>query len=147
MDSKLKKQWTSVSASGSFQSPLTLSKATGVPISVTKSFLSAHDGYTLHKEPRRNFTRRKFIARSINHIWGGDLLDVSRYTADNDGVRFILFFIDFVSRKLYGEPVLNKRGISIVVAMTMIFDRAGTMPERICYDRGSEMYNKVETLY
>ena len=58
----------------------------------------------------------------------------------NDGVRYLLFVIDILSRKLWVEPLKNKTAKSVIEGMKTIFKDA--KPKKIRADRGAEFLNK-----
>ena len=91
------RRWANPSAAGSFQGPQALSKATGATKKEAEDYLTKRDGYTLHKQPRRKFIRRKFVSTTVQSQWMADLLDVSNMADENDNVRFLLLCIDVVS--------------------------------------------------
>ena len=71
-------------------------------------FLSLSETYTKFRASKNNFTRLKVQSYRINEIWSGDLADVHQLAKVNDGKKFLLVFVDCLSRFLRVEPVDNK---------------------------------------
>jgi hypothetical protein len=63
-----------------------------------REWLSAQDTYTLHKQPRIHFRRRKTFSVGIDDLWQADLVDLTSLSRHNDGYRFILTVIDVFSK-------------------------------------------------
>ena len=141
MVKRIVKNWRNPNAAGGLQGPKRYAGNNNVKLTNVISYLRGRDGYTLHKQPRRKFPRRKIVATTINSQWVGDLLDLQKLSKDNDGVKYILFYIDVVSRKLYGEPLIDKSGASVLKATKAIFDRVKVKPRRIQFDKGTEINN------
>ena len=141
MERKLK-QWVNPGAPGSFQGSRALSKATGVSKKDALDYLKKHDGYTLHKQPRRRFPRRKLVTTTLQSQWMADLLDMSNYAAENDNVKFLLLCIDVVSRKLYGQGIKDKKAKTVAAALENIFVSNNAQPQKsLQTDGGGEFWN------
>ncbi len=69
-----------------------------VDASKVKDEFSKQDAYTLHKLVNRKFPRLRVIVNRVDDQWDVDLMDMSRYAKVNDGVRYVLIFIDILSR-------------------------------------------------
>ena len=147
MVKRIVKNWRNPNAAGGLQGPKRYAGNNNVKLTNVISYLRGRDGYTLHKQPRRKFPRRKIVATTINSQWVGDLLDLQKLSKDNDGVKYILFYIDVVSRKLYGEPLIDKSGASVLKATKAIFDRVRVKPRRIQFDKGTEINNKLNNKF
>ena len=106
-------------------------------------FLSRQDTYTLHKPRRVRFRRRKTIARHINHIWTVDLVHMIGFSALNDGYKYLLAVVDMFSRQAYVEPMKTKTAKATLAAFQNVLRRAGTRPNKIQADKGTEFYNSV----
>ena len=111
------------------------------------TYLKGRDGYTLHKQGKRRFKRRKTVVGGINQQWIGDLLDMQKLSSENDGIKYILFYVDAVSRKIYGEPATSKSADSILAATKAIIKRTNIKPLKIQFDRGGEIQNNKVRKY
>jgi hypothetical protein len=72
-------------------------------------FLPGQDAYTLHRDVRRRFVRRKTVSTGINDLWQCDLVDLSTLSRSNDNYKYLLTCIDVLSK--YGRvmPVKDKK--------------------------------------
>lgn len=113
--------------------------ATHRPRSTAKAQLSAIPAYSLHKQIRRKFPRRRYQVSGIDHLWQADLADFSHMWRQNGGFRFVLFMIDVFSKFLWVEPIKNKRSISTLAALQAILARSEPRrPLHVMTDKGGE---------
>lgn len=107
-----------------------------------KRWLREQDVYTLHRDVKRKFTRRKFITSGVDVQWGADLADVSNTSKYNDGVTYLLIVIDVFSKYLFIEPLKSKRAKDVLQAFERVLrhDRA---PHILQTDKGGEFNNKL----
>ena len=63
--------WATVGEPASFRGVTTFSKQFTTPKNKVEEFLQGRDGYTMLRQPRRLFPRRKTIATTINSQWQG----------------------------------------------------------------------------
>ena len=63
-------------------------------------WLSNQDAYAIQKPIRYRFKTANVRVTSINEQWDIDLLSMINLSDDNDGVRYLLFAIDILSRKV-----------------------------------------------
>ena len=99
-------------------------------------FLSLSETYTKFRASKNNFTRLKFQAYRINEIWSGGLADVHQLDKDNDGKKFLLVFVDCLSRFLRVEPIDNKSAKQTRAALEKMPQKQ--KPEKIWVDKGKE---------
>ena len=123
---------------GSYGGVNALAKKTKTKPEKVKEWLQTQDAYTLHKPVKHKFPRRRVIVGGINHQWQADLVDVSRLSKFNDGIKFLLTCIDVFSKKAWVVPLKDKTGATIVVAFQSIAD---PLPSRLQTDKGTEFLN------
>ena len=97
----------------------------------------------MHKRiTKKKFPRRKVIVRYPYFIFQADLLELKQSLKyHNDRFSFILVIIDAFSRKLWTEPMKNKKAISTAEAFEKIFKSLPKYPSTIQVDRGKEFWN------
>lgn len=95
----------------------------------------------IHKPVRKHFQRRRVIVRGFDDLWQGDLVDMSAYSRENKGFKFLLTVIDVFSKYAWTVPVKDKTAISIKKAMQSIFDQ-GRVCKNFQTDDGTEFFNK-----
>ena len=81
------------------------------------NFLQDQSSYTLHKNTRKRFLRRKILSPKPGIITSCDLADMALLSKFNDGYKYILIFIDVFSRYAQALPVKRKDGITITQAL------------------------------
>ena len=103
--------------------------------------LQNNDVYTLNKENRHKFPRNPVIVTNVQQQYQVDLADMSTYHAENDDVHFLLVAIDCFSKEVSVQPLKNKEGRAVKVALEIVFEEIG-LPEKIQFDKGKEFWNK-----
>ena len=94
----------------------------------------------LHKPVAYKFKKRRVYVNGIDEIWSADLVDMSSFAKDNNGIKFLLTVIDVFSKYGWIIPLKNKTGNAVAIALKYIFkDR---MPKKLWVDKGKEFYNK-----
>lgn len=136
---KLKKVYYDVSNPASFGGVHKLAEQTKIHPNQVSQWLKNQWAYTLHKPAFKKFRRRKYVSRGINHQWQADLMDMQKYSRENNGFRYVLIAIDIFSRKAYAMPVKSKHGTSIALAFDSLFE--DTRPNYLQTDLGLEFYN------
>jgi hypothetical protein len=96
--------------------------------------------YQLHKKTKST-VQAHMVAFRENQIWLADLLDMSNYSRDNKGFKWILLVIDVFTRQCFAEPMKNKEKESSLSAFKKIIEDNGK-PEKLITDNGSEFTNR-----
>ena len=65
----------------------------------------------LHKPVIRKFKKRRVLVDGIDKIWAADLVDMSTYSKQNKGYKYLLAVIDVFSKYGWLIPLKNKSGI------------------------------------
>ena len=107
--------------------------------SSVKDFLSKQDAYTLHKDIKRKFPRRKTIVLSVDDLWQTDLLDLSSLSRSNDNVRYLLTCVDVLSRFARVEMLRTKTANEVTAAFSRMIKDA--KPNLLQSDKGTEFLN------
>ena len=96
----------------------------------------------IHRPARRNYQRRHVDIRDIDETWQGDLVDMSAYSTENKGFKFLLTVIDIFSKYAWAIPIKSKKGVDVSNAMESIF-KQGRIPKNLHVDKGTEFYNST----
>ena len=94
----------------------------------------------LHAPIRRNFKKRRVIARGVDDIWAIDLIDMQEFASDNNNYKYLLSVIDIVSKYAWVLPLKNKSGIETTKAFKEILSERN--PNKVWADDGKEFWNK-----
>ena len=95
----------------------------------------------LHKPVIRKFKKRRVLVDGIDKIWAADLVDMSAYSKENKGYKYLLAVIDVFSKYGWLIPIKNKSGYTVAEAFKQIL-KSGRKPEKLWVDKGTEFYNK-----
>ena len=101
----------------------------------------------LHKPRRVRFQRRRVHVKGIDLIWSADLVEMSAFSKDNHGVKYLLTIIDVFSKYAWVMPLKTKTGKDITKAFDYIIEGSGRKPSRLWVDKGTEFYNKTFKKY
>ncbi|XP_031552318.1 uncharacterized protein LOC116289512 [Actinia tenebrosa] len=114
-----------------------------------KKWLEAQTTHQIHRPARRNYPRRPFVVFSMDEQWQMDLSDMTWDKPANDGMGWILFVVDVLSRYCWVRPLKRKTGEETARGIREIFeevaqdpDKKHTLPRTVYVDNGSEFYNK-----
>jgi len=105
-----------------------------------KEWFDEQDTYTLHKNVLRKFPRRPYNVFNIDDVWEIDLADFRSLRSYNDGITYVLFVIDVLSKYLWVRPLKNKSANVVAEALRSIFlsDTHQRLPVFIQSDKGLE---------
>ena len=110
-----------------------------VTLKKVNEFLKSQDAYTLHKRTRKPKFRRTLVFKPSD-LWQIDLLDMQKYSKENDGYRYICVIIDCFSRYVWVKPLKNKTGKATVKALALLL--MNERPKLIQADQGTEFLNR-----
>ena len=131
-------------AFGSRQSMI-LAAPKGTSSKQVDKFLAQSETYTKFRAGRNKFNRLKVQCYRINEIWSGDLADMHQLARDNNNKKFLLIFVDCLSRFLRVEPIESKSAIHTRGALQKIL-RKQKPPEKIWVDKGKEFKGEFARL-
>ena len=100
------------------------------------------ESYTLHKDIKYKFKRRKAMISSINHTWASDLKDITKFKGSNNNNSYVLVVVDGFSKKAYTEFLKKKDSTSVIQAFTKIIKKARATPHFLWTDIGREYVSK-----
>lgn len=121
-----------------------------IPKSAVRKWLRGEFAPTVHKGVRRKFPTVQVITKGVDNQWHVDLADMSKskYSNQNDNVKYILVANDVFSRKANARVLKTKTGKEVAKALEDIFKRGKVKPQTIRSDRGQEWRSKeVQNLF
>ena len=109
--------------------------------SQVERWLESQKAYTLHRQRKDRFERRKVVTRGVRDQYQADLVDYASLKRWNAGNTFILTIIDCFSRTAFAIPLKNKRGETVKEGLKRAFKIMGA-PVKLQTDKGKEFYNQ-----
>src|SRR3989454_2894268 len=106
-----------------------------------REWLMGQNAYTLHKQSKTRFRRRKTYSSGIDDLWQADLVDLSSLSSYNDSYRYLLTAIDVFSRFARAIPLKNKSGNTLVKAFSSLITER--KPNYLQTDKGTEFLNSA----
>ena len=117
-----------------------------ITIKDVKEFLSGQDSYTLHKDNRIKFPRRKFLFSRPGHTIVADVAYTKPYNVKNNP--YLLVLIDGFSRFLSILPLQSLKSVHVKPVLDSFFSDNIYRYEKMLSDEGVEFLNKnMEELY
>ena len=113
------------------------------------NFVKQQKSYQLHKK-QTNKIQGHIVAYAENALWFIDLLDMSNYSRQNKGYKWILLCIDTFTRKAYAEKLKNKTKFEVKNGFEKIYAtlEQSSKIKLIISDSGNEFLNKpVQDLF
>jgi len=108
----------------------------------TATKLQELESYTLHKDIKYKFPRRRAIIPAINHTWASDLKDITKFKGSNNNNSYVLVVVDGFSKKAYTEFLKKKDSTSVIQAFKKIIKKAKTTPHFLWTDEGKEYVSR-----
>ena len=106
-----------------------------------RQWLLKQEGYSVHREERGKFKRRKVIAPYVDYQWDVDTANMEYLKKDNDGFAYFLLAIDIMSKYVWTVPLRTRTGTEMKSAFAEIFS-GRRKPTNIRSDKGTEFVNK-----
>src|SRR6267154_553973 len=131
--------YTNPSHAGSFRGLKAIQRHAKVDEKTAREWLMGEKSYTLHKQSKTKFRRRRTIAKGINELWQADLVDLGLLSNENDSQRYLLTCIDVFSKYARVEPLKNKSGSSLTIAFTKMLEEQQC--KLLQTDKGTEFLN------
>ena len=100
--------------------------------------LDKEDAFTLHRQVRRRFPRWRVVVGGPFDQWQADLVDVSDYSDQNRGVRYLLCCIDAFTRFAWVRTLESKRAKEVGEAFQDVLKSAPEVPVYLQTDKGRE---------
>jgi hypothetical protein len=121
-----------------------LKRASKRPYNKVREYLQSQDVYNQTKPVRRNFVRRKIIARHAGEIVQIDLMDLSKLSRSNRGYKWVLVGTDTLSKRLYLIPLKSKKSKEVSEALKIIVKGEPRL-RYLMADMGTEFWNQNVT--
>jgi hypothetical protein len=126
-----------------FSAPGRVAEHFGISHAEAKRILEHDEGYTLHREYKRPRVYNPYYVRGRRVQVQGDLIDMSKVRRENDGVTFLLVYIDVFTKRLWVYPLRRKRGADVEEATRGWLDSLDRPPRKLMTDRGLEFTNAL----
>jgi hypothetical protein len=130
----------------SFSGVNKLRKAAKVSRKDAEDYLQRQNVYTMHKQARRIYPRRRIISLHPLDLFQFDLCDFQSYSRWNKGYKYVLVCKDCFTKRVWYIPLKSKRGPEVATAFRRIFKDG--IPRLASSDAGTEFFNKpVQDLF
>jgi hypothetical protein len=93
----------------------------------------------LHRQARKNFPRRFVELKGINDLYQADLVDMTSFSKQNNGYKYILTVINCFTKFGIAIPLKTKTGIEVTKALEPILQRYSM--KHFQTDQGTEFFN------
>jgi transposase InsO family protein len=103
-----------------------------------RDYLSEYEAYTLTRQRREKFRKVPFISHYTYEIVQIDLVDMIKYSKDNDNFKYWLTAVDSFSRKAHIQILKDKKGATVASAFKRIVSEIPGKIYSTYSDLGSE---------
>lgn len=140
----LKNQYYTPHKAGAFGGVDVLTRALSnkkIKSTQVSSFLKDQETYSLHRQVRRNFPRRRVQVGGRRQQFQCDLVDMHEHV---DGAyKWILMCIDVFTKKAWAFPLKRKNAEEMLAAMKELLENLQVLPAKLQTDKGKEFLNKA----
>lgn len=105
---------------------------------IVKHSLENIDTLTLHKPARKKGPRRRVYCPGIDKQWHVDLIDLRKYSTENDNKQWLLTIIDCFSKYGWCVALTDKRSQTVSNAFKEIVIKSQRTPNHCQIDLGKE---------
>lgn len=125
-----------------FTAPATVARYHNISEGKAKRFLEHSQTYTLFREYKQPRLYNPYYVHERRKEVQADLLDISALAGENDGVKFLLLYIDIFTKRVWIQPLRSKEGRGVAVALRRWLSSLDTPPEIFKTDLGTEFRNQ-----
>ena len=83
----------------------------------------------------------------MDYLWETDLVDMTKLSRENDGIKYLLTVIDTFSKYAWVQPLKSKSGSEILKAFSTILEENHRNPQKLRSDQGTEFTNAPSQQY
>ena len=120
-----------------------ISKLKQAGVNNPQKYLRTKDSYTLHKLTRKRFKRRPFITNGPGNLVCSDVAYLKDYNKSNDGVAYLMIFIDVFSRYLSVYTLKSLKSQDVVPNMRDFFKNSIYKYSNMVTDEGVEFTSRA----
>ena len=117
----------------------------GVTLAQVREWLRGQETYVRFQQPAKGFNRRQTWVPQVGSQLQMDLVDMSKYEAENEDHLWILTAIGVFSRYFFAIPLQRKhKGFTLVAVKRVLYqykERFGKLPDFVQFDDGGEFRN------
>ena len=106
-----------------------------------KNWLKTQDSYTLHRPARKTYKRNKVYSNGIDDVWQMDLVDMTKFSKNNKGFKFLITCLDVFSKHAWVVPIKNKSAEETLAGFKIILNNK-RIPNKLHTDKGKEFFNR-----
>jgi len=100
----------------------------------------------LYKPVRKKFEKRRIITKGIDDLWAADLMDMKKFSKENNGYKYLLNVIDTFSKFVWAAPIKKQGWRNSFKSFQKIIENTKTQdhkPSNLLHtDKGREFKNK-----
>lgn len=111
-----------------------------------RKWLQRQEPYSLQRPVRWHYRRNKVVVAGIDDQWDADLMDMTKFKKENDGVQFVFLVIDIFSKYVWIRNLKDKKGPTTARAVGDIL-REGRQPTKLRTEKDKNLDQKPLTMY
>ncbi len=130
-----------------FSAPQTVAKHFNISPERARKILEHIDTYTLHREYKKPSVYNPYYVYHRREQVQADLIDIQKIARHNDGVKYLLLFIDIFTKFIWLYPMVRKTTQECVRIFNLWLRQVRRKPKLLLTDQGREFTNRsIQTL-
>lgn len=125
-----------------FSAPARVARFHGISEKKAKRYLEHSQTYTLFREYKQPRLYNPYYVHERRKEVQADLIDVGSLARENDGVKFLLLYIDIFTKRVWMQPLRSKEGGRVARALRTWLASLDVKPEIFKTDLGREFRNQ-----
>ena len=116
---------------------------TGIKLKDVQEFILNQETAQLHKRAPVDRKSHHITSAGNNLDYNADLLDMAKYSRNNNGMNWCLLVEDIFSRKSFASPIKSKSPNDVLPALNKAFEAIGKPQLTLVTDNGTEFMGVV----
>ncbi len=126
-----------------YSAPAAVARFHHIPQARAKRHLEHAQPYTLHREYKGPRAYNPYYVHGRREEVQADLIDVSKLAAHNDGIRFLLLYIDIFTKRVWVHALRRKSAVRVERAIRHWLTHLDAPPRVFTTDLGLEFRNRA----
>ncbi len=125
-----------------YSAPAVVARYHNIPVTRARRHLEHSQSYTLHREYKRPREYNPYYVHNRREEVQADLIDVSTLARENDGIRFLLLYIDIFTKRVWVHALRRKTAVRVERAVRHWLTHLDALPRVFTTDLGLEFRNR-----
>ncbi len=125
-----------------YSAPAVVARYHNIPVARSRRHLEHSQSYTLHREYKRPREYNPYYVHNRREEVQADLIDVLTLARENDGIRFLLLYINIFTKRVWVHTLRRKTAVRVERAVRHWLTHLDALPHVFTTDPGLEFRNR-----